>query len=45
MANRDFAALKIGGKKQIQPDFAATKFVAVLIIAIFLTKGYRKGVG
>ena len=38
-------ALKIDGTKQIQPDFAVTKLVTVLIFAIFLTKGYRKGVG
>ena len=28
-------ALEIGGEMQIQPDFGATKFVAVLIFAIF----------
>jgi hypothetical protein len=28
-------ALEIGGEMQIRPDFAATKFVAVLIFAIF----------
>lgn len=28
-------ALEIGGEMQIQPEFAATKFVAVLIFAIF----------
>ena len=35
VAIRGFIALEIGGRWQIQPDFAVTKSVTVLIFAIF----------
>lgn len=34
-------ALEIGGSGQFQSDFAVTKYVTVLIFAIFLHTGYR----
>ena len=36
-------ALKIDGTKQIQPDFAVTKLVTVLIFAIFCPEGIARG--
>ncbi len=36
-------ALKIDGTKQIQPDFAVTKLVTVLIFAIFCPLGIAEG--
>ena len=36
-------ALKIDGTKQIQPDFAVTKLVAVLIFAIFCPRDIARG--
>ena len=43
MAIRDFMTLGIGGRWQIQPDFAVTKLVTVLIFAIFCPEGIARG--
>ena len=43
MAIRDFMTLGIGGRRHIQPDFAVTKLVTVLIFAIFCPEGIARG--
>ena len=43
MAIRDFMTLGIGGRRHIQPDFAVTKLVTVLIFAIFCPEGISRG--
>ena len=43
MAIRDFMTLGIGGRRHIQPDFAVTKLITVLIFAIFCPEGIARG--